>query len=54
MRFLDCSKGRKDPSRSLLDVGVKNALQFSGFNEAMFLKRGGRYIWSKRNMKLEW
>ncbi|XP_022317272.2 S-adenosylmethionine-dependent nucleotide dehydratase RSAD2-like [Crassostrea virginica] len=54
MRFLDCTRGSKDPSRSLLDVGVQNALKFSGFDEKMFLKRGGKYKWSKADMKLEW
>lgn len=54
MRFLDCTRGSKDPSRSLLDVGVKNALKFSGFDEKMFLKRGGKYTWSKADMKLDW
>lgn len=54
MRFLDCTQGRKDPSKSILDVGVGNAMIFSGFDEAMFLKRGGRYTWSKGDMKLEW
>ena len=54
MRFLDCSTGGKIPSKSILDVGVDNALKFSGFNGAMFLKRGGRYTWSKGDMNLEW
>lgn len=54
MRFLDCTKGRKDPSMSILDVGVTEAMKFSGFDESMFLMRGGRYTWSKRDMKLEW
>lgn len=54
MRFLDCTKGRKDPSKSILDVGVAEALKFSGFDEAMFFKRGGKYTWSKEDMKLEW
>ncbi|XP_048830767.1 radical S-adenosyl methionine domain-containing protein 2 [Brienomyrus brachyistius] len=54
MRFLDCREGRKDPSKSILDVGVENAIQFSGFDEKMFLKRGGRYLWSKADMKLDW
>ena len=54
MRFLDCTKGRKDPSKSILDVGVVEAMKFSGFDEAMFLKRGGRYTWSKGDMKLDW
>ncbi|KAF7669685.1 hypothetical protein LDENG_00142690 [Lucifuga dentata] len=54
MRFLDCREGRKDPSKSILDVGVKEAICFSGFDEKMFLKRGGKYLWSKADMKLEW
>ncbi|KAG9336167.1 hypothetical protein JZ751_002514 [Albula glossodonta] len=54
MRFLDCREGRKDPSKSILDVGVENAIQFSGFDEKMFLKRGGKYTWSKADMRLEW
>ncbi|XP_052248563.1 radical S-adenosyl methionine domain-containing protein 2-like [Dreissena polymorpha] len=54
MRFLDCTKGAKEPSRSLLDVGVDNALNFSGFDEKMFFKRGGKYVWSKADMQLDW
>lgn len=54
MRFLDCREGRKDPSKSILDVGVKDAICFSGFDEKMFFKRGGKYLWSKADMKLEW
>uniref|UniRef100_A0A8C7VVE4 Radical S-adenosyl methionine domain containing 2 n=1 Tax=Oncorhynchus mykiss TaxID=8022 RepID=A0A8C7VVE4_ONCMY len=47
-------KGRKDPSKSIFDVGVEEAIQFSGFDEKMFLKRGGKYVWSKADMRLEW
>ncbi|XP_078206145.1 S-adenosylmethionine-dependent nucleotide dehydratase RSAD2 isoform X2 [Callithrix jacchus] len=54
MRFLNCTKGRKDPSKSILDVGVEEAIKFSGFDEKMFLKRGGKYIWSKADLKLDW
>jgi len=55
MRFLDCREGKKTPSKSLLDVGVKDALNRSGFDEKMFLKRGGQYNWSKDKMpSLEW
>ncbi|KAL8172835.1 UNVERIFIED_CONTAM: Radical S-adenosyl methionine domain-containing protein 2 [Gekko kuhli] len=54
MRFLNCRNGRKEPSRSILDVGVENAIQFSGFDEKMFFKRGGKYVWSKADMALEW
>lgn len=54
MRFLDCTSGFKEPSRSILDVGVQNALHFSGFDEAMFKKRGGVYKWSKMDNVLSW
>ncbi|TSN67114.1 Radical S-adenosyl methionine domain-containing protein 2 [Bagarius yarrelli] len=54
MRFLDCRAGRKDPSKSILDVGVQEAIKFSGFDEKMFFKRGGKYVWSKADMKLSW
>ena len=29
-------------------------MKFSGFDEAMFLRRGGRYVWSKGDMRLDW
>nr|7N7H_A Chain A, VIPERIN-LIKE ENZYME [Nematostella vectensis] len=54
MRFLDCTGGSKSPSKSILDVGVDQAMKFSGFDEKMFLKRGGKYVWSKADMKLDW
>ncbi|XP_024408744.2 S-adenosylmethionine-dependent nucleotide dehydratase RSAD2 isoform X2 [Desmodus rotundus] len=54
MRFLNCREGRKDPSRSILDVGVEEAIKFSGFDEEAFLKRGGKYVWSKADLKLDW
>nr|XP_022918330.1 radical S-adenosyl methionine domain-containing protein 2-like [Onthophagus taurus] len=54
MRFLDCREGAKIPSKSILDIGVKNALKFSGFDEAMFKKRGGVYKWSKEADRLAW
>ncbi|NWT35830.1 RSAD2 protein, partial [Chroicocephalus maculipennis] len=54
MRFLNCRNGRKEPSKSILDVGVEAAIKFSGFDENMFLKRGGKYVWSKADMKLDW
>jgi radical S-adenosyl methionine domain-containing protein 2 len=52
MRFLDCTKGRKDPSPSILDVGVQAALDRSGFDEEMFFKRGGEYKWTKDTVDL--
>ncbi|KAG8330395.1 Radical S-adenosyl methionine domain-containing protein 2 [Homalodisca vitripennis] len=54
MRFLDCRSGAKKPSLSLLDVGVANALDHSGFDEKMFKKRGGVYTWSKKDLLLNW
>ncbi|XP_058934768.1 S-adenosylmethionine-dependent nucleotide dehydratase RSAD2 [Kogia breviceps] len=54
MRFVNCRNGRKDPSASILDVGVEEAIKFSGFDEKMFLKRGGKYVWSKADLKLDW
>ncbi|KAF6321683.1 radical S-adenosyl methionine domain containing 2 [Rhinolophus ferrumequinum] len=54
MRFLNCTNGRKEPSKSILDVGVEAAIKFSGFDEKMFLKRGGKYMWSKADLRLDW
>ena len=54
MRFLDCRTGAKVPSKSLLDVGVENAINASGFDERMFIKQEGKYTWSKAYMNLEW
>ena len=54
MRFLDCTNGDKDPSMSVLDVGVDNALMFSGFDEKMFFKRGGKYALIKSVLRLDW
>jgi len=52
MRFLD--GGTKQPSLSILDVGVENAIGAANFDSAMFLKRGGKYKWSKADMLLDW
>ena len=54
MRLLDSSGGRKDPSLSILDVGVKAAMDKSGFDENKFFKRGGKYKWSKGDTSLDW
>jgi len=48
MRFLDCSSGSKIPSRSILQVGVNEALQQVFFDEEQFLSRKGIYDWSKK------
>ena len=53
-RFLDNSNGSKTPSVSILDVGVKSAMSKSGFDRKMFIKRGGKYVWSKKDMKYSW
>lgn len=47
LRFLDCSGGGKVPSASILDVGVYNALECSGFDQTMFNERGGVYDWTR-------
>lgn len=57
MRFLNCRNGKKEPSASLLDVGVQRALCGSGFDEQAFLDRGGVYVWSKHQLsdgQLDW
>ncbi|XP_050432677.1 radical S-adenosyl methionine domain-containing protein 2-like [Adelges cooleyi] len=56
MRFLNCRGDAKEPSKSILDVGVNNALMFSGFDEKAFIERGGLYVWSKPKQynNLDW
>ena len=54
MRFLDWTNGGNDPSKSVFDVGVDNALMFSEFDEKMFFKRSGKYVWSKADLRLDW
>lgn len=56
MRFLNCRSNAKEPSKSILDVGVENALKFAGFDETAFLERGGFYKWSRKQSgpNLEW
>ncbi|KAL4438902.1 hypothetical protein ABPG74_016622 [Tetrahymena malaccensis] len=54
MRFLNCQNGKKEPSLSILDVGVEAALDKSGFDEKAFIRRGGKYVWSKHKNELEW
>ncbi|XP_044001464.1 radical S-adenosyl methionine domain-containing protein 2-like isoform X1 [Aphidius gifuensis] len=53
MQFLNCQGGKKIASKSLLDIGVDEALGKSGFDEKTFFKRGGIYVWSKRDL-LDW
>jgi radical S-adenosyl methionine domain-containing protein 2 len=45
--FLDKGSGREKQSRSILDVGVAEALEEINFDKEAFVKRGGLYAWSK-------
>lgn len=47
MRFLNCTQGVKMPTKSILEVGVENALKDSGFDQDSFYKRGGIYNWTR-------
>jgi radical S-adenosyl methionine domain-containing protein 2 len=47
LRFLNCTGGKKTPSRSIRNVSVNVALQEAGFDGEMFVKRGGIYDWSR-------
>lgn len=47
MRFLNCQNGKKEPSRSILDVPVEAALAESGFDGESFLQRKGIYDWTR-------
>jgi len=47
LRFLDCSTNKKVPSKSILEVGVVEAMKQSGFDDNLFQQRGGIYNWSK-------
>lgn len=46
-RFLNCSDSGKKPGRSLLSVGVEEALKDAGFDEKAFFDRGGVFEWGK-------
>jgi radical S-adenosyl methionine domain-containing protein 2 len=45
LRFLD--KTGKQPSESVLEVGVQRALESVFWDEDAFLERGGLYDWTK-------
>jgi radical S-adenosyl methionine domain-containing protein 2 len=47
MRFLDCSTGDKIPTQSILDVGVKSALEQIQFDSTSFIERKGVYDWKR-------
>jgi radical S-adenosyl methionine domain-containing protein 2 len=46
-RFLNCCDSSKRPGRSLLNVGVQEALKDAGFDEKAFLERGGIFDWTR-------
>jgi len=48
MQFLDSSTGGKTPSKSILEVGVEEAIKESGFDEEKFISRGGIYSWQRQ------
>ncbi|KAK4667971.1 uncharacterized protein QC764_703060 [Podospora pseudoanserina] len=49
LRFLD--RTGKQPSRPILEVGVKKALESVFWDEGAFLERGGLYDWVKPEME---
>lgn len=46
-RFLNRCDSGKTPGRSLLDVGVQEALKDAGFDEKAFFERGGVFEWGR-------
>jgi len=53
MRFLSNVDGQKTPSASILEVGFENAFKDAGFDSQMFLRRGGKYTWTKAEILAE-
>lgn len=47
--FLDKGEGKEKQSKSILDVGVAQALGEVHFDKEAFLRRGGEYAWSKED-----
>lgn len=47
IRFLNCQDGWKRPGRSVLKVGVEEAMRDAGFDESTFLDRGGIFDWNR-------
>jgi radical S-adenosyl methionine domain-containing protein 2 len=45
--FLHKGSGKERQSKSILDVGVAEALKEINFDKDAFVKRGGLYAWSK-------
>lgn len=46
MRFLD--RDGREPSKSILEIGVKEALQQVTWDNQSFMERGGVYDWSRK------
>ncbi|KAF8577317.1 hypothetical protein K439DRAFT_1649119 [Ramaria rubella] len=53
LRFLNCEGGTKRPGRSVLKVGVQEALKDTGFDNSAFLDRGGIFNWTKEKTVVE-
>eukprot|EP00918_Siedleckia_nematoides_P078933 GHVU01172814.1.p1 GENE.GHVU01172814.1~~GHVU01172814.1.p1 ORF type:complete len:156 (+),score=27.44 GHVU01172814.1:49-468(+) len=51
LRFLNCQSGKKVPTRSIMDVGVAEALNEAGYDHAAFERRGGAYPWMKSQIE---
>ena len=45
--FLNCQDGGKTAGRSILKVGVEQALEDAGFDNQAFLDRGGVFEWGR-------
>lgn len=49
MRFLN--KGVKEPTKSILEIGVPAAMNDVYWDEESFARRGGEYEWQKEGKK---
>jgi radical S-adenosyl methionine domain-containing protein 2 len=56
--FLNCQDGNKRSGRSILEVGVEEALKDAGFDEEQFIDRKGIFDWKRdpreQPNSLEW
>ena len=50
MRFLDKGDGEEIESRSILEVGVEEAMKQVKWEQNAFLKRGGIYDWAREDL----
>lgn len=51
MRFLSRSEGGQAMSQSILDVGVKKAMDQVTWDQNAFIERGGIYDWSSKRQE---